>query len=56
MMPLKCRGCKHYCLTQYKREYHGYVEGCAAGKTNTKYPYCYTKKEDNTDGSMGCVQ
>ena len=56
MMPLKCRGCANYCLTQYKREYHGYVEGCAAGKTNTKYPYCYTKKEDNTDGSMGCVQ
>ena len=55
-MPLKCRGCKHYCLTQYKPEYHGMVEGCGASKTNTQYPYYFTKKEDNTDGSMGCVQ
>ena len=57
MMPLKCRNCEYYCLTPYKREYHGCVEGCGVGKTNTKYPDCFeTKtKEGNTDEPMGSI-
>lgn len=55
MMPLKCRGCKHYFITEYKHEYHGCVEGCGADRNKVKYPDCFTKKEDNTDGSMGNV-
>ena len=46
-MPLKCRGCKHYCLTKYKSEYHGMVEGCEAGISKEIYPHCYEKKEQD---------
>ena len=55
-MPLKCRGCKHYCRTSYKPEYHGYVEGCS-NNNNKAFPHCFIpKQEEKTDGSMGCVQ
>lgn len=42
MMPLKCRGCKHY-ATVKKKIYHGIVEGCGAS-TDAPYPKCYEKR------------
>jgi len=56
MMPLKCRSCANYCITHYKHEYHGCVEGCAAGKSDKPYPQCFKAKEEGaTDGSMETI-
>ncbi len=57
MMPLKCKSCANYCITNYKHEYHGCVEGCAAGKTSKPFPQCFKAKEEGAaDGSMETIQ
>ena len=54
MMNKRCHSCKHYCK-EFKREYHGYVEGCS-NEVFIKWPCCYEKKEEPENGSVGSVQ